>query len=136
MSRFYLTGHRNVGFLRYWTIPNIPLFALAMPALYVLLKSGQWGLRAESTGASDILLLQKLALPQIALATMAITSYHVQIITRLSSGCAVWYWYVASQAIASKEASNGARESHVVVKWMVMYALIQGVLFASFLPPA
>lgn len=128
--------YRNVGFLRYWTISNIPLFALATPALYVLLKSGQWGLRAESTGSSDILLLQKLALPQIALAVMAITSYHVQIITRLSSGCVVWYWYVACGALGSKEAHNGTHKSHVVVRWMVMYALIQGVLFASFLPPA
>lgn len=79
-------------------------------------------------------LLFRLALPQLALAVLALTSFHVQIITRISSGYPLWYLVLA------REITDGdAKEIRIAkwtVRWMVMYALIQGVLFASFLPPA
>ncbi|KAG0639341.1 hypothetical protein HOY80DRAFT_1074595 [Tuber brumale] len=115
----------NVGVFRYWTIPNIPLFLLATPALIVLICSGIWAIYG---GAGPV--VRKLAIPQILLAVMALLTYHVQIITRLSSGCVVWYWWVACMICA-----NDARAKWIV-RWMVCYALIQGVLFAGFLPPA
>jgi len=69
-----------VGIFRYWTISNIPLFLLAMPALIVLIYSGVWTIYG---GAAPI--VGKLAIPQVLLAAMALLAYHVQIITRLSS---------------------------------------------------
>ena len=39
-----------------------------------------------------------LALPQVTLAVLALTSYHVQIINRLSSGYVVWYWWQIGRA--------------------------------------
>lgn len=77
-------------------------------------------------------LVQRMALMQAVLAIMAATSYHVQIITRLSSGYPVWYWWLARQVL--KEPGHGFGRN--VVVFMVMYALIQGALYASFLPPA
>ncbi|KAG0136017.1 hypothetical protein HOY82DRAFT_119357 [Tuber indicum] len=115
----------NVGVFRYWTIPNIPLFLLATPALIVLICSGIWAIYG---GAGPV--VRKLAIPQILLAILALLTYHVQIITRLSSGCVVWYWWVACMICA-----DDARAKWVV-RWMVFYALIQGTLFAGFLPPA
>jgi GPI mannosyltransferase 2 len=68
---------------------------------------------------------------QILLAVLAFTSYHVQIITRISSAYPVWYWWVA-RCLGGERSALGKG----IVKFMVMYALIQGVLYASFLPPA
>ncbi|PUU79323.1 hypothetical protein B9Z19DRAFT_1192659 [Tuber borchii] len=115
----------NVGIFRYWTISNIPLFLLATPALIVLICSAIWAIYG---GAGAV--VGKLAIPQILLAVMALLTYHVQIITRLSSGCVVWYWWVACMICA------GDARAKWIVRWMVCYALIQGVLFAAFLPPA
>ncbi|KFX87178.1 hypothetical protein V490_08472 [Pseudogymnoascus sp. VKM F-3557] len=154
----------DVGFLRYWKVSNIPLFLLATPALVILLSSG---LRTvdltsrETTRPSHkvdhykvtpaeralsqrtIRLLRSLAYPQIVLAVLAITNYHVQIITRLASASPVWYLWLAYSFLNARQADgkakargrwNGWEEN--VVMYMVMYGLIQGVLFASFLPPA
>ena len=84
-------------------------------------------------------LLVQLSMPQIVLATLALTTYHVQIITRLSSGYMVWYWWVASLLVEQGGTTSRQGKFSVmglIVFWMVSYALIQASLFASFLPPA
>lgn len=73
-----------------------------------------------------------MAFAQVVLVILAFTSYHVQIITRLSSGYPAWYWWVAATLRNAKTRKMGSG----FVVFMVMYAMIQGVLFASFLPPA
>ncbi|KAI4860731.1 glycosyltransferase family 76 protein [Hypoxylon rubiginosum] len=139
----FVQGHYwNVGFLRYWTPSNIPLFLLAMPMLYLLIKSGLefiWrplSLANEpsitGTSSRQAMLLQAMASSQLILAVLAITNYHIQIITRISSGYPLWYWWLTGLIIDSKTSTVGSN----IVRFMVMYATIQGVLFASFLPPA
>ena len=80
----------------------------------------------------------RLAIPQLLLALTALTTSHVQIITRLASGSPLWYIWIADQI--SSGTKDQAREAKswtgVVVRWMVIYAMVQGGLFASFLPPA
>ncbi|KAI1100073.1 glycosyltransferase family 76 protein [Jackrogersella minutella] len=132
----------NVGFLRYWTPSNIPLFLLAMPMLYLLTRSGLELARnplsvvAEKPTLVDsshlLLLVRSMALSQLVLAILAITNYHVQIITRISSGYPLWYLWLA-RLLANKDTSKFGSN---VIRFMVMYAAIQGALFASFLPPA
>jgi len=75
-------------------------------------------------------LVQSTAAAQAMLTVLAVTNYHVQIITRISSGYPLWYWWVAEQLSTKQRLGKG------IVVFMVMYASIQGVLFASFLPPA
>ncbi|RDW60492.1 DUF409 domain protein [Aspergillus mulundensis] len=144
----------GVGFLRYWTVSNLPLFLLASPMLLILFLSCFWGLGAPvplsfktpikariaiPSGPAATLLTQ-LAIVQLILATMALTSYHVQIINRISSGYPLWYWYIAWQALGTSDRSSFrikySSQFMVIVQAMVMYGLIQGVLFGSFLPPA
>ncbi|KAJ5935350.1 GPI mannosyltransferase 2 [Penicillium verhagenii] len=138
----------NVGFLRYWTVSNIPLFLLAAPVLFILGKSSMWAIRAPATLRSQSgssapsplspgSMLFRLAIPQGLLAIMALSSYHVQIINRISSGYPVWYWYLVSIGM---ECLQDPRKNHrslaLAAQAMVAYALIQGVLYGSFLPPA
>ncbi|KAF8477189.1 GPI mannosyltransferase 2 [Kalaharituber pfeilii] len=148
----------NVGFLRYWTISNIPLFLLAAPMLCILLKSGTAAVTVNihepppvaavaSNGdkhpkpnpQTPTVLIKEFAIPQVALACLALVSYHVQIINRLSSGCVVWYWWLAQAITNEAQGSAPVGERKVglwVVRWMVVYGLVQAVLFAGFLPPA
>ncbi|KAL8760646.1 MAG: hypothetical protein Q9184_003183 [Pyrenodesmia sp. 2 TL-2023] len=150
---------RNVGFLRYWTISNAPLFLLAAPMLFIMISSGLWfwpsnfdagklGIdRAKvSRDSADALwmspvgrvLSSRVAITQVVLGVLALTTYHVQIITRISSGYALWYWWLASSIVYQKplRPRAGSIPVKVVVRWMVLYALIQAGLFAAFLPPA
>lgn len=78
------------------------------------------------------LFVKTLAASQTLLAILAITNYHVQIISRISSGYPVWYWWVASCLLDKRRRVWGYR----TVVFITMYAGIQGGLFASFLPPA
>lgn len=153
--------YRNVGFLRYWTVSNIPLFVLAFPVLMIMIVSSVWVVRMSGNGnnASGLhkptrdrpeslerRLLGSLAAPQLLLAILALTSYHVQIITRISSGYCIWYIWLAHAVIGSTEnspmskvdKSNSWRlvgSTHIVM-YIVIYAAVQGGLFSSFLPPA
>ena len=125
--------------------------------LYMLLRSGIWALQGypntevsvdkgnqENIADSLPLLISPtiargFAAPQIALAALALTSYHVQIITRLSSGYPVWYWWVALLTLDDRKTCLLGRKwgiASVISRWMMIYAIVQGGLFASFLPPA
>ena len=157
LSRTKLIFFRGVGFLNYWTISNLPLFILATPMLFILLRSGIWALQgcsssvisADKRNQENIevspplrinqAIARHFSTPQIALATLALTSYHVQIVTRLSSGYPVWYWWLASLILEDRKTSFLGRKwslGFIISRWMVIYAIVQGGLFASFLPPA
>jgi phosphatidylinositol glycan class V len=136
---------------------NIPLFLLASPMLCILLISAVHPFRsqtemqvsAKSRAAAagenddnvskvDAALLHRMALPQLLLSVLAITSFHVQIVNRISSGYPLWYLFVASHFLSSSKASPGVVGKIVsaVPQASMMYAMIQGALFSAFLPPA
>ncbi len=133
---------RDNGFLRYWTVSNIPLFLLAAPMLFVLYKSGTEYLThgvsqptaqknsAEAAGLKA--LIQSTAASQVLLAVLLLTKHHVQIITRISSGSPLWYLWLAEKLVDKDTAGLGNK----ILTFAVMYASIQAVLFTSFLPPA
>ena len=82
-------------------------------------------------------MLFRLAVTQGLLALMALTSYHVQIINRISSGYPLWYWFLVSSAMDSlQDPREKSRTLSIAAQSMMAYALIQGVLYGSFLPPA
>ncbi|OCL02726.1 glycosyltransferase family 76 protein [Glonium stellatum] len=163
----------DLGFLRYWTLSNVPLFLIAAPMLWLLVQSSftaltdqlqaqilstpspstsspsrnsgvrQTTLRPGKETESDDIergCLRRLALPQLVLALTTFTSFHVQIINRISSGYPLWYLAIAISLVKGTplyvfgKAQSSA--SSWVVHWMISYAIIQGGLFASFLPPA
>lgn len=101
--------------------------------------------RNDKTGK----MLHALALPQFFLAILALTSYHVQIITRLSSGYPVWYIWLASMIVEESnrvlplfgisKRQDGMVDGStgiLVLRYLEVYGLVQAGLFSSFLPPA
>ncbi|CAD0098057.1 unnamed protein product, partial [Aureobasidium mustum] len=157
----------NVGFLRYWTVSNIPLFLLALPMLCILIGTGLAAprLKLETARQSSkqhfnhaSVYISCLALPQILLAILAFTIFHVQIVNRIATGYPIWYIVLAAaivspsmtsrddKTIRSKDASSlvATLQHHLskqstqqlVVRGMFMYSIIQGGLYASFMPPA
>lgn len=132
----------NVGFMRYWTVSNIPLFILAAPMLWILFTTGllPFGQKSSTKLAkgntqeiNEAGLLRRFAVPQLLVALTTLTTAHVQIVNRLSSGYPLWYIILASKLFSS---GKEQKTSQVWIRGMVMYAMIQGALFAAFLPPA
>jgi GPI mannosyltransferase 2 len=90
--------------------------------------------------------LAQLALLQLAIAVLAFTSFHVQIVNRISSGYPLWYIWLASRIVqVSSSMKEGARDEaqsrqywqdQIMLRSMIVYAAIHAGLFASFLPPA
>ena len=77
--------------------------------------------------------LRNLAATQLILAIYTLTTAHAQIITRISSASPVWVWFLAVACAKDESSTITAR---IFVRFMVVYAVVQGGLFASFLPPA
>jgi phosphatidylinositol glycan class V len=65
---------------------------------------------------------------QIIFTILAITSMHVQIVTRVMTCFPSIYWYTAT------EISNG--KGKWIQSYFVYYGLAQAVLYGAFLPPA
>lgn len=104
--------------------------------------------------------MRALAAPQLVLAILALTNFHVQIINRLCSGYPIWYIVLAifltskssqgkdSRSLKSQrplpDSSSGYLVSYLrkregqqwIFSSMVIYAIVQGGLYASFMPPA
>jgi phosphatidylinositol glycan class V len=113
----------------------------------ILVTSGYWALnitpdqldqepdkttgRAKSIRGPELQVIRNLAVSQLMLVILTATTAHVQIITRISSAYPVWLWYAATSCWEGKPWLVGS-----IVKFMVVYSIIQGGLFASFLPPA
>ena len=187
----------EVGFLRYWTISNLPLFLLAAPMLAIMLLTSRFAVHSgEVVDMSNMSSEEKtqvavdaaafghamprLAVPQLILAILAATTFHVQIINRISSGYPIWYIVLAAMLCSSTQSKDDddypapgkvrqprggprhasrrstkdkdrtwwknpssipvfpSRGPHLqwIVRSMVLYAIVQGGLYASFLPPA
>ncbi|KAL7788186.1 hypothetical protein V8C37DRAFT_411754 [Trichoderma ceciliae] len=90
---FVQAHYWNNGFLRYWSLNQLPLFLLASPMLALLIKSGL-----------DVSF------------NLAITNFHVQIITRMSSGYPIWHWWVANSLSNGKSRKTGS----LIVVFMII----------------
>ncbi len=170
-----------MGWFEYWGMNNLPMFILAAPMTFLLIRAGLEILaerpgspaavddskvngNSKSHGASHsnsnggggsvssngnsstntntssacidgdrlLVLVKYMAASQVLLALLAITTYHIQIITRISSGYPVWYWWLARMLVDDPKSRLGS----VTVVFLIMYASIQAALFAFFLPPA
>ncbi|KAK5113293.1 hypothetical protein LTR85_010910 [Meristemomyces frigidus] len=175
----------NVGFLRYWTLSNLPLFALAFPIGWIMVETALPSLfqahhinrivngsceadrklqpypPIPATKEEKVFqyLLPRFALPQVILVGMAATSFHCQIINRISSGYPLWFFIIALEMCVidggswrdKGESARGRQgvsrlfgvydripsaKPDWIVRGLMVYAVVQGGLYASFMPPA
>ena len=129
---FVQSEYWNVGFLRYWTVSQLPNFALALPILLNSIKSCFSRPFLTHGRERPYLILQGI------FTLLAITSMHVQIATRVMTCFPGLYWFLARSYLqrdqdASKLLSNWSR---TILPVFVLYASIQSILFGAFLPPA
>ena len=75
----------------------------------------------------------RLAIPQLIFTVILFTNGHVQITNRVASGYVLPYMLIAN-GLSGESSKDFATKA--IVYWTTLYALIQGCLFASFLPPA
>ena len=134
-----ILGFRDVGFLRYWTTSQLPNFLIASPHLlpsFAALHTHLITRQSYTSLLSDPLTPHILALA--AMATLLLTSMHVQIATRILTSFPALYWYVAAQVVDDFRGVwvERTRFWHGVVKGMVTFAGVGAVLYAAFLPPA
>ncbi|SZF00835.1 unnamed protein product [Blumeria hordei] len=138
---FVQSHYWGVGLFRYWKLSNLPLFILATPMLMLMIVSGAWATaplpsmikiqreHSKIDGASQT--LRNLAVSQILLAFLTLTTAHVQIINRISSSHPVWIWLTAAIL------QDGKGKVHqYIIRFIVIYGLVQAGLYSSFLPPA
>ncbi|CAI4037247.1 hypothetical protein SMKI_02G1150 [Saccharomyces mikatae IFO 1815] len=134
----YVQGHYwGVGFMKYWTLNNIPNFLLAVPNIIILIYS--------SVYFSEIYPFHNLkALVWIARALIVIVCFfaHVQILNRIASFLPLHLWYLADRLVKTsdqKKMENPKGDDRIVkfyIYWLVFWIPLQTVLFAAFLPPA
>lgn len=94
------------------------------------------GLQKKELGLGNV---PQIAIPQLVLTVATTTNFHVQIINRISSGYPIWYLVVATWITDRRTTRSDGKDSlfpQWIVRWMVMYGVLQGLLFAGFLPPA
>jgi phosphatidylinositol glycan class V len=144
----------NVGFLRYWTLQQLPNFIISTPPLILLfyfsIYSISQGLipqlisyiqsdrpqtktssrRIESPFLSSSESLHPHTIHALFLCTTLVFTSHTQIVLRLGPSMPVTYW-AAAWLVVEKP-----RYGRWWIRWSVVWSVISAVLWGVFLPPA
>ena len=130
----------NVGFLRYYTLQQLPNFLLAAPVLaastYAAVHAFETLRARRSAAAEDVTeggLYGTRARPHLAtwwvMTLVAATVMHVQVATRFLSVCPALYWFAVDE---------GRRRGAGVQRWICIYcitfALLGTLMFPTFYP--
>ncbi|QLQ80361.1 hypothetical protein HG537_0D03620 [Torulaspora globosa] len=132
---FIQSRYWNCGFLKYWTLNNIPNFLIAMPNFVVMFYSTIYFTRIyPSFRVRPLVFITQALLIMIALFA------HVQIINRISSFIPLHLWYLADRLLRKSFNDQHTVGDDKIVKgyiyWLAFWIPLQTVLFACFLPPA
>lgn len=123
----------NVGFLRYWTLNNIPNFLFALlsiiPILFALFYSISGSTLHSFRSIKSHLVLSALYL------YIGCFHMHTQVLNRMSSALPLLYWSMAHATLYAKSRNLKAFGHCILFVWIV-YTVIQAGLYGSFLPPA
>ncbi|CCF57069.1 hypothetical protein KAFR_0C00740 [Kazachstania africana CBS 2517] len=135
---FIQSRYWNVGFLRYWTISNVPNFIMGFPNLIILVYSIIYFTRVYPINN-----LKPLCLISGGFLIIMIFLAHFQIINRLITFIPLHLWYLADRLVKKGQIKEGKMMrggDDTIVKsyiyWLMIWIPVQTVLFACFLPPA
>ncbi|KAJ1998917.1 ER membrane glycoprotein subunit of the GPI transamidase complex-like protein [Coemansia thaxteri] len=153
---FVQAEYWDVGFLRYYTMQQVPNFALAAP-MVALSLAGLWAyvahdpLRVAALGWRQLrrkradsesaplasAFFGRALLPHMYLWALllwvATTTMHVQVVTRFFSSVPAVFWF-AAHAVADR--GGAAWRRRAVAGFFVAYGLAGVALFSNFFPPA
>lgn len=119
----------NNGFLKYWTLNNIPNFAFGAPTIVLLaLSVCYFGYTFPVDRLVPVLAVN------VVFLVLLLGFWHVQIVTRIHTFLPVVYWLVAG--LATQNDPAGRRWVPVCVGYFVVWSVVQVALFGAFLPPA
>ncbi|KIK67109.1 glycosyltransferase family 76 protein [Collybiopsis luxurians FD-317 M1] len=117
----------NVGFLRYWTMAQLPNFIISAPLFTLIFV---YCAHVFCTATSSSVALVPHAIQACVLCCTLLFGSHVQIILRLAPSMPLMYWAVAWLVIDHPKAG----------KWWVGCSVVWGtiaiLLWSVFLPPA
>ncbi|KAJ4468226.1 glycosyltransferase family 76 protein [Lentinula aciculospora] len=122
----------NSGFLRYWTLTQLPNFIIAAPPFIVIFTYSVHILRKVMRGdtSESVVGLIPHAIHACVLCSMLLFNSHVQIVLRLAPSMPLVYWAAAWLVMDHPKAA----------KWWVCWSIIWGtlsiLLWGTFLPPA
>ena len=132
----------NVGFLRYWTLSQLPNFLLATPTLLLLFSfsvhhfKGTWldSSKRKSESQLDLAFQNATITPHaihaIIFSFILIFASHTQIVLRLSASMPFVYW--AAAWLVCEYPSLG----RLWISWSVLWGITSTICWATFLPPA
>ncbi|CAI4055167.1 GPI-anchor transamidase GPI18 SKDI_02G1130 [Saccharomyces kudriavzevii IFO 1802] len=134
----YIQGHYwEVGFLKYWTLNNLPNFLLAVPNIIILVYSSMYFSKIYPSYNLKPLVW----ITRVLVVTVCIFA-HVQILNRIASFIPLHLWYLADRLVKTsdpKQMENPKGDDKIVkfyIYWLAFWIPLQTVLFAAFLPPA
>ncbi|ORY70691.1 mannosyltransferase [Neocallimastix californiae] len=136
----------NCGFMRYYTINNIPNFFLAIPMITISICGIISYCKYDWHRMLTLGLVNNISrtyyssylLPHIILWIFLVlyccTSMHIQVITRFFSSLPTLYWFVNNNSNSSS--SNGRNWGYIILYYFIFYGILGVVLFTAFYPPA
>lgn len=133
---------RDVGLFRYWTLAQVPNFVLAAPVIGFGLLQAHTFLRTVPLSAYlPHGAVRPWALPYMVhmalLCVMLLVASHVQIALRFATpGGMPAIWWALAAAVVGGPIPARRIPLNVATGYLLGYAAVAGVLYASFYPPA
>lgn len=120
----------NVGFLRYWTLSQLPNFILAAPVIMLLSYFSLRHITQHLLSKWKPTSITPHAIHALILTATLVFASHTQIILRLAASMPFTYWSAAWLLVERPGWGKWW------VGWSVIWGSVSLVLWATFLPPA
>lgn len=130
-GRWVLKG-RNIGFLNYWTMDQVPNLLIALPVLAVSITGVYRYLSSDSSLPKCI---TPLVLHHAAMTALLVFGSHTQIALRVVSTDPVFWWLLSDIAFPRGERGMSTM-GKIWMWWSVTWGAVSIVLWAGHYPPA
>ncbi|KAJ7668374.1 GPI mannosyltransferase 2 [Mycena polygramma] len=126
----------NSGFLRYWTLQQLPNFLIAAPPLiaistFSVYHLGHWiKVPAQHGHAFLSASIAPHAIYALLLSAILLFASHTQIVLRLAASMPITYWAAAWLVVQHPKCGRAW------VAWSVLWGSLSILLWSAFLPPA
>ncbi|EKM80848.1 hypothetical protein AGABI1DRAFT_71435 [Agaricus bisporus var. burnettii JB137-S8] len=128
----------NVGFLKYWSLSQLPNFLLAFPLLITLFTYSLTYLFyfLTSTPSPDPFFNSSIAphaIHALLMSSLLLFASHTQIVLRLAPSMPFTYW---AAAYLFTHPTHHPFLSRLWLPWSLIWSLLSVILWIAFLPPA